>query len=396
MRLEALVVVLAMYAAAHGQDALSPIRDAYRLAPTAEHVTIEVPRPGASPARSELVVAIRPGEAPAVALQLGAQRPMHVLAEPGRLLAWRADDPTRIFAAVLHEPFGPGAIESALPMVPAPQLALAFAKAEPLLTSVGELEWSSVEGEHRVVGVRGSGAQSVALTLWYTETGRLLEYEYKQGGRRIFHAKVRALDFDDARFEAPSLEGPSPPTLLDHLADLALPPKHIETGEPFGQAIGIDANGRPTTLRATAGPWQGPVVVLGIDARQADDRTRWAGALAEADLPALAEMLGVRLVVLVVGASDTASLVERVTWPVRGRGEPLRVLAIDAPPAWLGPWNSAAAWRVDGPSWTLRASHALPDARLESDPSDPFEASHAPLTLAERVRLLVGRAARGG
>lgn len=390
----ACLFALAIATSAWAQDALAPIRHAYQQGPTAERVTLEVPRPDAPPARSVLVVAIRPGPAPAVALQLGEHRPLRILAEPGRLLAWRDDEPTRVYAAVLPEPFGPAAIEAVLPMTPAPQLALALALHGPLLAIAGELDWSPVEGEHRVVGTRANGTGS-ALTLWHADDGRLQRYELKHAGTLVLSARVEPLAPDEAWFDAPSLEGPNPPTLLDTLADLARPPTPIEPGEPFGQALGIDASGRPNTLREAAGAWEGPLVVLGIDARLADDRANWAGALAEADLPALAEALGVRLVVLVAGADDSASLVERVTWPARGRGEPVRVLAIDAPPAWAGAMSPAFAWRVDGRTWMLQSSHALPDDRVEGDPMGPFESSHAPRSLAERVRMLVGLAGRG-
>lgn len=393
------IAVLALGTIAHAQTALTPIRDAYQASTIAERITLEAPRPGTTPARSELAVAIRPGDDPAVALRFGAHRPLHVLAQPGRLLAWRADDPTRVYAAVLPEPFGLDAIESVLPPVSAPQIALALGSSNRLITMAGELVWSPVQGERRVVGVPENGATGVSLMLRHHPTGRLQGFEFRHGGTTALRAGVEALPPDAAWFEAPEMDGPNPPTMVERLADLALPPVPIEPGEPFGQAIGIDARGRPTTLRATAEPWEGPLVVLGIDARQVQDRSRWAGALAEADLPTLAESLGVRLVVLVVGADDSASLVERVTWPARGRGEPVRVLAVDGPPAWLGPWASAAAWRVQGRSWTLQSTHALPEAESASEPMYPYETphdtSHAPLTLAERVRMLVGRAGRG-
>ena len=395
MRLVAAIGTLVLAAVAVAQDgpALAPIQEAYRTRATADRVVIEVPRDGAPPARSELVVAVRPGERPAVALSLGGGDPLRVLAQPGRLLAWRQSDRSRVFAAVLPEPFGRGAIESVLPPLLAPQIDLALAE-EPdgLIALMPSLSWSRVaSGESdRYAGV----AFGAALELSVGDDSRLVAMEVRREGIVLARAAIEAAEADDTWFEPPSLDG----TLVGSLAELGRAPGPVRVGEPFGHAIGVDARGRATTLRAVAlrdDADADRVVVLVVDARMPEDRSRLAGALAEAGLAEIAMQLGVTVVVLAVGEDSVASLFARVTRASRSDGQPVRTLAVDAMPAWAPELGEGVAFAVDGNSWMLAGSHTVPAAEDGAgDEAGPFEVSEAPRSLAERLAEAVGAAAR--
>ncbi len=390
------VVVVASVACAQEASALDVIREAYRAQPTADRMVIEVPRGKAPAAESALVVAIRPGERPAVSLALGRDDPLRVFAEPGRLLAWRESDRERVFTAVLAEPFGREAIEAVLPPLLVPQIDLAFAQepdgqpgARPdgLLAVMPDLSWSRVaSGEvDRYAGV----AYGAALELGVRADGRLASMEAQREGVVLARARIEAVEVDAAWFEPPPLDG----TIVQSLADLGRTPGPARVGEPFGHAIGVDARGRATTLRAISGDSQ-RVVVLMVDARSAEDRTRLAGALAEADLAGLAAKLGVAVVILAVGDDEAAALFGRVTRASRSAGQPVRSLAVDAMPAWAREIGEGTAFAVRGRSWVLAGSHAVPAADEQRDASGPLEASEAPRSLAERIVEAVGAAGR--
>lgn len=411
MNLAPLAIVLVLAAVAGAQDAaeLEPITAAYRAGPTAERVTIEAGRGASPPARSEMTVAIRPGELPAVAIALGADDPLRILAEPGRLLAWRQSDPSRVFVAALGEPFGRRAIERVLPPLLAPQIDLALApEPGPLLAVMPELAWSLVaRGERdRYAGV----AIGAALSLTVDRAGRLRAYEVQREGRVLARATVTALEPDPSWFQAPDLDRLDGPPVAA-LADLARPGRPVRVGEVFGQALGIDARGRPATLRELAqgeaergAEREGDLVVLAVDARQREARAQLVGALAEADLARLAELLGVRIIILAIGSGDTAALFERVIEQPRatlGR-PPIRVIATPSVPAWLELAQPGVAYTVHGRSWVLRAvreiGHAVPpEANIDAPPietPDPWRSETAPPTLAERLLGAVGAAAR--
>lgn len=381
-------LLIAGVAVAQEQSAIAPIRDAYRQQPTADRMVVEVPRGKAPPATSELVVAVRPGERPAVALFLGRDDPLCVLAEPGRLLAWRQSDRTRVFAAVLGEPFGRAAIESVLPPLLAPQIDLALAD-EPggLLAIMPRLTWSRVaSGESdRYAGI----AFGSALELNVGDDFRLVGMEAQREGVVLARARIEPVVVDQAWFEPPALDG----SIVESLAELGRTPGPVGVGRPFGHAIGVDERGRATTLRAVAGDTQ-RVVVLLVDARMPEDRTRLAGALAEAGLADIATKLGMAVVVLAVGDDDAAALFGRVTRASRTSSLPVRALAVDAKPAWAPAPGEGVAFAVDGDSWVLVGSHAVRGAEEAGDVAGPYAVSVAPRSLAERVAEAVGAAGR--
>lgn len=384
------IAVLMALPAVWAQDLqpLSPITRAYRSGPTADHMNIEVPRGKSPPARGQLRVAIRPGDSPAVAMIFGEGDPLCVLARPGRLLAWRQSDRSRVFTAVLPEPFGRRAIEAVLPPVLAPQIDLALGEPRGgMLALMPDLSWSLVASgvHHRYAGV----APGAALTLATGADGRLAELEAQRDGRVVARARIAAVEVDESWFDAPPLDG----IIVGTLADLGRPISTVRVGEPFGQAIGIDARGRATTLRTLAGERQ-RVVVLLLDARSAEDRTRLAGAMAEADLADLATKLGVTVVVLAVGDDDASALFERVTRASPSASQPVRVLAVDAMPAWAPKIGQGMAFAVDGGSWALLGSHMVPGADEGAGGVGPVEVSEAPRSLAERLAEAVGAAGR--
>ncbi|MFI4882939.1 MAG: hypothetical protein ACIAQU_10185, partial [Phycisphaerales bacterium JB064] len=277
-------IVLALAACVHAQDAdaLQPITQAYRTAPTAERVTIEAIRGASPPARSEMTIAMRPGDEPALAIALGADDPLRILAEPGRLLAWRESDRSRVFVAPLGEPFGRASIERVLPPLMAPQIDLAFAEQPgPLLAVMPDLAWSRVaSGERdRYAGV----AVGAALSLTVDGEGRLTAYEAQRDGHILVRATVTRAEPDPSWFEAPLLDSTASGPPVSSLADLARESGPVRVGDVYGQALGIDARGRPTTLRDIA-KGEGNVVVLALDARQREARAELVGALAEAEL----------------------------------------------------------------------------------------------------------------
>lgn len=419
MNLASAAIVLALAAVARAQDApaLEPITAAYRAGPTAERIVIEASRGDSPPARSEMTIAIRPGETPAVALALGDDDPLRILAEPGRVLAWRASEPARVYVAALGEPFGRQSIERVLPPLLAPQIDLALdPEPGPLLAFMPELSWSLVaRGERdRYVGV----AIGAALSLAVDRDGRLHAYEVQREGRVLVRATVTALEPDPAWFQAPDLDRLDGPPVAS-LADLARPGVPVRVGDVFGQALGIDARGRPATLRdlAKGGAERGgqseaerggDFVVLAVDARQREARAQLVAALAEADLAQLTELLDVRIIILAIGSGDTAALFERVIEQPRatlGR-PPIRVLATPSVPPWLGLAQHGAAYAVRGRSWVLRAVHEVgqevPPANIDTPPidappidtPDPWQSEAAPRTLAERLLGAVGAAGR--
>jgi hypothetical protein len=177
------------------------------------------------------------------------------------------------------------------------------------------------------------------------------------------------------------------------LADLGRTPGPVRVGELFGHAIGVDARGRATTLRAVAGDGE-RVVVLMVDARMPEDRTRLAGALAEAELADLASKLGVTVVVLAVGEDDAAALFGRVTRASRASNRPVRTLAVDAMPAWAPAIGEGVAFAVRGRSWVFVGAHAVAAAEAQHDAAGPQEASVAPRSLSERLVEVVSAAGR--
>ncbi|UYV13090.1 MAG: hypothetical protein NCW75_02105 [Phycisphaera sp.] len=385
------VLVVAAVAWAQEGSAIAPISEAYRQQPTAERMEIEVSRGKAPAARSEMIVAVRPGEQPAIALALGRGDPLRIYAEPGRLLAWRQSDRSRVFTAVLPEPFGRGAIESVLPPLLAPQIDLALAgEPDRLLALMPPLSWSRVaSGESdRYAGV----AFGAALELNVGADFRLVAMEVQREGTVLARATIESVEVDSAWFEPIPLDG----TIVESLAELGRTPGPVRENEIFGHAIGVDARGRATTLHAVAVAGDAErVVVLMVDARQAEDRMRLAGALAEADLAGIATALDARVVVLAVGEGTVASLFERVTRSSRSDTSRVRALAIDATPAWAPPLGEGIAFAVHGPSWLLVGSHAVPAAEQQpTGMDDPFEVSEAPRSLAERLAEVVGAAAR--
>jgi hypothetical protein len=392
---------MAIASAAWAQDGLNVVAGAYRQGATADRMVIEAPRAKGPAARGEMVVAVRPGDSPAVSLSLGSHDPLRVLAEPGRLLAWREGDRSRVFAAALGEPFGRAAIEAVIPPVLAPQIDLALA-GEPgaLLAIMPALSWSRVaRGEaDRYLGV----SPRASLTLAVGPDGRLLGMEAQRGGVVLARAGVSAVQVDPAWFDAPPLDG----TIVASLAELGTPPGPARVGEPFGHALGVDARGRATTLAAVAGNAQNLVVLL-VDARREDAWAPLAGALAQADLAGIAALLDATVVVLSVGGADAAALFERVTASSRSSRSDtprVRALAIDGVPPWAplpgGGIEPGVAYAVDGDAWVLRGVHAVAgegDANAGGDDppvAAPFASSHAPRSLAERLAEAVGAAAR--
>lgn len=393
-------IVLASTACAQNSEVLQLAVDAYRTGPTFERVTIEAPREVGPPRRSVVLVAVRPGPDPALALVLGQEDPLRVLAEPGRLFVWRQAEPSRVFAAPLAEPFGREAIERVLPVLLLPQIDLALAPApEGLLAVMPALSWSRRPGEGpgQLVGV----SPGAALTLSLDAEGRLSGYEARREGRVVARAKVEAVAQADgpagiAWFDAPDLDGAP----VRSLADLGRPAGQIGMGQPFGHMLGTDARQRPATLRAMAGEAE-RLVVLAVDVRSAERRARIAGALAEADLGSLAELLDLRIVILAMGEPSSASLLARVSRS-SSVADRVRVLAVASPPAWLPVGEGAGdgvAMGIDAASWVLASVQRVgQDVSVDEDPFEDAQTareSKAPAPLADRIAEAVGAAGRG-
>ncbi|MFI4917229.1 MAG: hypothetical protein ACIAS6_12080 [Phycisphaerales bacterium JB060] len=397
-------VCLVVAAAVCAQDAgpLEAVTSAYRTGAVADRMEIEVPRENAPPARSEMTVAVRTGQSPAVSLHMGGANPLRVLAEPGRLIAWRAGDRSRVFVAPLGEPFGREAIEAVIPPLLAPQIDLAFApEPGPMLAFMPELAWSLVA---RGVRDRYAGVSAGAsLELRVDNAGRLASMEARLGGRVIARAAIETVEAEPRWFEAPSLDV----EVVASLAELGEPPGPVEPGGRFGDAIGTDARGRVATLRSVATDGleepAGRVVVLAVEVRLAEDRARVAGALAEAPLGEIARLLDARIVVLAIGDAPSAGLLERVTRAPRGQAGRVRAIAVEPAPAWLPEMRRPVAYAVDGDAWMLLAAHPVAPAD-EADgpaswppdpvPAGPLPSSWAPRSLAERLAEAVGAAAR--
>ncbi|MFI4883075.1 MAG: hypothetical protein ACIAQU_10880, partial [Phycisphaerales bacterium JB064] len=130
--------------------------------------------------------------------------------------------------------------------------------------------------------------------------------------------------------------------------------------------------------------------------RQREARAELVGALAEAELARLVELLDVRIVILAIGEPDTAALFERVIEQPRNRTA-IRAIAIDATPPWLEPADPGAAYAVHGRSWVLMSVAPVPLSQPGTPPEheDPWQASTAPRGLSERLAEAVGAAARG-
>lgn len=390
-------------AVADRADALAPIRDAYRQGVVLERVELTVASSGAGPQRGEAIVAIRPGASPAIGLALGDDRPLRVFAEPGRLIAWRADDPSRLFVAPLSDPFGRAAIERVLPPLYLPQIALALgADDASILPDVGVANWS--QGDGTLVGVSGS----TSIVLRTSDLGRLSGFELRQDGIVRLRAIIRPVGLTPrgvALLEPPSLDG----VLVETMADLGRAPGGVKPGERFGDMIGVDARDRPTTLRTIAGDAQ-RVVVLSLDAPPGDARARVLGALAEAELPRLATLLDATVVVVAVGDAGVADMLQRVVGHSGRSGRRVRTLAVEQIPRWLDDALSAevVAFAVEGSSWTLEGVHIVGDADPDGSqmaPQDPsrwdrdglsavLDASIAPRPLSARIARAIGAAGR--
>ncbi|MEQ9095484.1 MAG: hypothetical protein RIE32_04410 [Phycisphaerales bacterium] len=376
-------------ACAQEEEPLDAVTAAYRQGSVADRLEIEIPREGAPPARSAMTVALRTGASPVVSLALGRGYPLRVVAEPGRLIAWRAGDRERVFVAPLPEPFGRGAIEAVLPPLLAPQIDLAFAD-EPgsLLAFLPPLSWSLVaSGERdRYAGV----SMDASLELTAGGDGRLVAMEARRDGRVVARAAIDAVEVDPAWFEPPSLEG----EIVATLSELGETPGPVRAGERMGDVIGFDARGRVTTLRGVAGEG-GRVVMLAVVARLPEERSRLAGELAEAQLASLALMLDARVVVLAVGEASTARLFERVMRTTRADADRVGAIAVERAPAWLGEVGEGVALSVDGDAWMLLERHRIASTDAdETDVAAPLESSTAPRTLAERLAEAVGAAMR--
>ena len=380
-------------------DLLSPLRQSYGQGVVVERITIDVLTDSGGLRRSRLVLAMRREPIPAVALALGNVDPLRVFAEPGRLIAWRESDASRVYVAPLADPFGRDSLERVLPPLVVPQIDLAFGDAaSPLLAVLNDPIWSLMESEgfEGYVGL----SDSVSATLSVGGEGRLIGYGVRKDGRMMLRADVETIDLDseqgiDSWFTPPSLEGILAASLAD-LRDAAAP---VEVGQTFGDAIGVDARRRPTTLRAMAGDAES-VVVLAVDAREPRSREQLAGALAEADLAEIAELLDTTVVVLALGEPRVASVFQRVVRVSRGQDQRVRVMAIDKPPHWLAAETPSAhgrAFSVEGRPWLVRGLHDVRGSDVppfEAGEMIPSMASLAPRPLSERLAEAVGAAAR--
>lgn len=335
-----------------------------------------------------MTIAIRTGELPAVSLSMGEANALRVVAEPGRLVAWRNDDRSRVFVAPLPEPFGREALETVLPPLLAPQLDLAFGDPPGrLLAFMPPLSWSLVaSGERdRYAGV----SLGATLELSVGRDGRLVALEARRGGRVIARASVEAVEAGPDWFEAPSLDV----EVVATLAELGEAPGPVRIGEAFGDAIGTDARGRVATLRGVSGERE-RVVVLALTARLPSERARLVGELAEARLAPLATQLDATLVLMVVGESSSARVIQRVTHASRADADRVRVIAVDQLPAWLGEIGEGVALAIDGQAWTLLAEHRVSPVEEDAVADGPFDVSTAPRSLADRVSEAVGAAMR--
>jgi len=377
---------------AHG--VLDPLRAAYRRGVVIERVVLEATVAGGGTSRSQATIAIRTGESPALGLSLGEADPLRIFAEPGRILVWRESTRARVFLAPLAEPFGRETLERVLPPVFLPQIALAFGDSEASITPfVGETTWS--RGESLLVGV----SDAMSLTIRHAGSGRLSSYELRRDGAVLARGVVQPAEaaIDQAGwFSPPPLDG----EIVESIAELARPARNLEPGQRFGDAIGVDSRRRPTTLRTLAEDAES-VVVLSFDARRADARTRFVGALAEADLPRLATLLDATVLVLVIGDANTAGVMQRVVGSSGRITRRVRVMAIEDVPGWL-PQTALSmdgvAFAVNGRAWLLEHTHPVAEGVSQRENSDPWsmiqDSSLAPRSLSERIAEAVGAAAR--
>ncbi len=324
-----------------------------------------------------------------------------MIAAPGRLVAWRESDPTRVFVSILAEPFGRGALERVLPPVLLPQIDLKLGDpSSPLLGILRAPYWSRQTDEHAGAYTGVSGDTILALDV--SERGRLAGFTVRQLGEPVLRASVESVAAGegsgfDALFELPSLDA----TLVPALPDLGRQAAGLALGMPFGNALGVDGRRRPVTLRAMADGAE-KIVVLVVDARNDRARTLLTGALAEAELPELAELLGVRIVVMAIGDPRVATTFQRVLRPSTGRSSAVRVLVREKLPAWLTAEavpSDGVAFSVEPVSWVLTGEHRVSVARTAGiDGGEiqggPDRSSMAPRSLSERIAEAVGQAAR--
>ncbi len=392
------IVLVSMAVMAQDAEPLDVVMQAYRAEAVADRMVIEVPRQAGPAAKSEMTVAVRTGASPAVAISMGGANPLLVSAEPGRLVAWRAGDASRVYLAPLPEPFGREAIETVLPPLFAPQLDLAFAEAPGrMLAFMPPLSWSLVASgtRDRFAGV----TIGATLELTVHPDGRLAAIEARRDGRIVAKADVEQVDVDPAWFESPPLDADLDVEIVTSLADLGDEPRPVRTGSAFGDAIGTDARGRVVTLRGVAADSE-QVVVLALSASAPGERARLVGELAEARLAEVAARFETRLVLLVIGDASSSRLVERVTRTSRADAGRVRAIAVEQRPRWLGEIGEGVAYAIDGEAWAVITERSVAPADKDSNvgavpfEASPFEASTAPRSLAERLAEAVGAAMR--
>ncbi|NRA58270.1 MAG: hypothetical protein HRU13_09190 [Phycisphaerales bacterium] len=381
-------------------DVLARLRGAYRQDGVLERISVATLSEGRVVRRSGLVLALRRTPSPALAFALGDSDPLRVIAEPGRLVAWRVSDPSRVFVSLLDDPFGREALERVLPPIWVPQIDLAFGDADsPLLGVLTDPVWSRLgDGQSNTyLGV----ADDASVSLRVGDDGRLSGFTIRQAGESVLRAQIEAgadgqSDGFRSMFEPPPLDR----TLVRSISDLGRERRDLAPGMAFGDALGVDARRRPTSLRALADGATN-VVVLAVDARSDEARTLIAGAFAEAELAAIAELLDARVIVLAVGEPRVAAVFQRVVRSTSALPQPVRVLALEETPDWLprSAFDSGGlAYSIEGRSWMVRSVHRVPGALAGGgDPGGSLtlaDSSRAPRPLAERIAEAVGAAAR--
>lgn len=368
------------------------LAQAYRTGTIAERVRLEHPRPGSDARTAEVVFAYRAGDQPALALHLGALR---VVAESGRLVAWRADAPQTVFVTPLDRPLNGSSIAAALPPLVLPQIELALGRRDDLprpIPMLGRVRWTAPMDDESPVGrmlLARDGSGTLRLEM-REDTDRLRSFELTRQTGVVVRGLVDPIEPEAGLFTPPDV---STARVVSTLGELGERAQSLAPGRRFGGGVVVDARGRTTSLASMAAGANERVVFLFFAPRDRDDRDAWTAGVAEAGINGIARALDVDVVLVGVGDRDLPRLLERVTRPPRGHEDRVRACALSGEPEWLNPaWiDRGVAIAVHRHSWMVRAVVPLGDA---APPPGPLALSAAPATRAELIAEAIGRATR--
>jgi len=390
-------------AQADADAALASLRAVYRGGAITEEVRL-THTPADGPARrSAVVLALSAGGGGALGLELG---PLRVRAGGGRLVAWRADQPGRVYAAATDDPLTLDALTALLPPMPLPQLAAAFSRDAGLPEPIGQLRgvrWSLVPQHAQAPAdapavLLGVGAGGSIRLYQDPASGRVTRFtvELDAGGR--IDAEVRPADGPGTLLDPIQVEGKR---LVPTLADLAAGDSRTPGDGPLLDQLVRAADGRLTTLRGVA-PEADRLLLLVLDAREQADRDTWLAALAQADANEPARASGATLVVLAIGDDRLPRLIERVTRPRRAREDVVRGVSAQRVPPWLREreLSRGCVLLIDAASWRVRWRAPLPtrappafEPGLDAGPVGPWLEAMAPASRAEAITMAITHAA---